>query len=307
MQGGASLKRIAFVTWRGLADLSEDDRAAIAPLRDRGIVVEPTVWSDANVDWTQYVAVVLRSTWDYSDHHDEFLAWLDRMESARIPLWNPVELVRWNLRKTYLRELSHCGVRIPDTVWLGETWPEDMASMLREKGWRRAVAKPLIAHSAKGVFLAREDGGIVHPDGSAPKGSLPNAKDYFIQEFLPEIETTGEWSLVFFRGSLSHAVLKKPARRDFRVQEEHGGSQSRADPPPELLDQAAGLLQFIPKPWLYARVDGVVRDGLLLVLEVELIEPTLFLAYSSQAVERFAQAILDVIGRAKWTEANVAQ
>ncbi|MFO0945565.1 MAG: hypothetical protein U1D30_06425 [Planctomycetota bacterium] len=288
------MKKIAFVTYAGLKRLSEDDRLAIPALQARGVEVEATVWNDPLVEWSRYAAIVLRSTWDYSDHFEEFSNWLDCMEAARVPLWNPVGVVRSNLRKDYLKDLSAGGIAIPETVWLGDRWPSDLTATLWHLGWKQAVAKPRIGHSAKGVFLVREDGSLRTPDGRAMTGPLPPAKDYFLQEYLAEIGSSGEWSLVFLEGEFSHAVLKRPHVRDFRVQEEHGGSQEAAVPPQWLLDQAC-VVDLIPNPWLYARVDGVIRDGQFMVMELELVEPALFFKYDAGAPMRFADAVLQRI------------
>jgi glutathione synthase/RimK-type ligase-like ATP-grasp enzyme len=116
--------------------------------------------------------------------------------------------------------------------------------------------------------------------------------DALVQAFAPEIERSGEWSFVFFGGAFSHAVLKRPAPGDFRVQTELGGSAVPLDPPPALLDQAATVMGKVQGRWLYARVDGIERDGRLVVLELEMIEPFLFLGQDPQAPARFADAIL---------------
>jgi len=112
-----------------------------------------------------------------------------------------------------------------------------------------------------------------------------------VQPFIRQIVSQGEWSLVFLDGGYSHAVLKKPADGDYRVQQQHGGSLTPATPPPELIAQAAKALAAVPSPWLYARVDGCVLDAEFTLMELELIEPELFFRSQKGAAERLAKAI----------------
>ena len=116
--------------------------------------------------------------------------------------------------------------------------------------------------------------------------------DCLVQPFVPEVQDPGEWSLIFLDGVFSHAVVKRPAAGDFRVQEEFGGTRHPADAPPELVAQAERVLALAGERTLYARVDGVVRGGLFQLLELELVEPSLFLDVVPAAAERFADAVV---------------
>jgi hypothetical protein len=119
-----------------------------------------------------------------------------------------------------------------------------------------------------------------------------SAGDVLVQELAPEVTDDGEWSLVFFGGVWSHAVLKRPAPGDFRVQEELGGTPRPERPHPTLVEQAARIVASLPVPPAYARVDGILRDGSFLLMELELIEPALYLGTSDVAADRFAEAVL---------------
>jgi hypothetical protein len=120
--------------------------------------------------------------------------------------------------------------------------------------------------------------------------------DVLVQRFLPEVQGEGEWSFVFFAGEFSHAVLKRPALGDFRVQEELGGSVVAAGPAPSLVRDAERFASHVPGPWAYARIDGVVADGKLTLMEIELIEPQLFLSRHPMAAVRMADAVLSADG-----------
>lgn len=287
-------RSIAFATYDGAPALTPDDRLAAAALAGRGIGVEPAVWSDPAVDWQRYDAVVLRSTWDYHRRVQEFRDWLDLLEGNRVPLWNPVPLARWNLDKRYLRDLAGRGVPTVPTLWLEPGSMPDLPAVLDAHGWPEAVLKPVVAATAyRTCRIARH----------APAAQQTQLRDAveevladgpaMLQPLLPQIRAEGEWSLIFFAGEFSHAVLKKPTEGDFRVQEEFGGTSAAATPPPALPVAARSILDRIAGPWLYARVDGVRSEkGGFLLMELEMLEPLLFLSLEASAPARFADAIL---------------
>jgi hypothetical protein len=160
---------------------------------------------------------------------------------------------------------------------------------MRERGWRRAVVKPSV--SAAADLTIRVEQGQPLPD-LAP---LRARGEVLVQPYLTEIEQAGEWSFVFFSGRFSHSLVKRPRAGDFRVQEQFGGLHAAQEPPPWLLQQAERALRAAPGPTLYARVDGCVVGGQFLVMELELLEPSLFLALDPGAPERFAAALAEVL------------
>jgi hypothetical protein len=280
-----SVKRIALVTHAGLPELSADDRLLAAALRRRGAAPVATVW-DTTSDWEDFDLVVLRSCWDYHLRAAEFLGWIERLERCRVRLENRPELVRWNADKTYLRDLEHRGTLVPPTVWIAAGETASVQGVMRSQGWAAAVVKPTIAASAFGVRRVRGDEPEVHVRGPM-----------MVQELLAAVALSGEWSLVFIRGAYSHAVLKKPAAGDFRVQEELGGSTATASPGPRRVAQAAAVVAGLGPAPLYARVDAVDDPRGLVLMELELIEPSLFLA-AGGAADRLAEAILEPGGPA---------
>ena len=284
------MPRVAFVTWSGLPGLSEDDRLAVAELGRRGSTVQSTVWDAPGVVWTDFESVVLRSCWDYHHRPDAFLDWLAKLDGQGVPLWNPPAVVRDNVDKTYLRELEAVGIPVVPTIWLESGADADLEELMEERGWSEVVIKPTVSASAFRTFRA---------DSAKPRQSdleeLLSASGALVQLFLPEIETQGEWSLIFFGGKYSHAVLKRPKAGDFRVQNDFGGSASPERPSPALVEQARAVVATIPQPWLYARVDGVDRGGVFTLMELELIEPSLFLGSDPQAPARFAEAIANLV------------
>ena len=279
---------IAFVTSRALPHLTDDDRLAVAALADLGLRAVPALWDDDGVDWTAYAAVVVRSPWDYFLRAGEFAAWLDRLERLGAPVWNPVPLLRWNMDKRYLRELEAAGVRCVPTRWVEGDDAPPLEDVLRERGWSRAVVKPVISGGAHETWMVERGG--AHDEGRFRRLAAAGA---MVQPFVEEIATEGEWSLVFLGGEYSHALLKRPAPGDFRVQTAHGGRERPARPTPELLDAARATLAAVRHPWLYARVDLCLHAGAPALMELEMLEPSLFLEGDAAAPARFARAIAE--------------
>ena len=280
-------QRVALVTCASLPELTDDDRPLLVELWALGIQAEAAVWDDPSVDWSRYSAAVLRSTWDYYLSAESFAAWLKRIESAGVELWNPPDVVRANWDKTYLRGLEAAGVSVVPTIWVEKGRSPGLDGLLSSRGWSEAVVKPVISAGAfrtRRVKRGEPEGELALVDVLAHSGAM-------IQPYLAEIAAEGEWSFVFLGGEFSHAVLKTPKRGDFRVQEEHGGTTAARTPPDDLLAQARDAARLSPGPWLYARVDGVRRGTELVVVEVELIEPSLYLSFGSGAAKKLAGAI----------------
>lgn len=280
---------VALVTYAELPDLNPDDHPLRAELTARGARVHAVRWDDSGVDWRRFDLVVLRSCWDYHRRVAEFREWLAAREQAATPLWNPGTVVRWNIDKSYLRDLGDRGVTVPDTIWLEPGPVPDLGALVAERSWDRVVVKPRISASAHDTWITDRDRAAHDQERLA---QLVSQRGALVQEFVPEVTGTGELSLVYLGGRFSHAVCKRTGPDDFRVQHQYGGSAEPVAPSAVALHGAAQALAAIPGPWLYARVDGVERNGRLMVMELEVIEPELFLTWSREAVQRLAEAIL---------------
>jgi glutathione synthase/RimK-type ligase-like ATP-grasp enzyme len=198
-------------------------------------------------------------------------------------------MMAWNTDKTYLRALQARNVPVPETVWLARGEPGNLAATLNARPWARAVVKPTVSATAWRTFVTQPE--TAHSDQAALDEVLIDT-GALIQQFVDEIETDGEWSLVFFDGTFSHAVIKRPLAGDFRVQEEFGGRAEPRTPPAPVVEAAAHALRQVPGEPLYARVDGVIASGAFTLMEMELIEPSLFLASDPGAVDRLVSALL---------------
>jgi glutathione synthase/RimK-type ligase-like ATP-grasp enzyme len=263
--------RIALANSADHADLHPDDLPLAAALRTAGLDPVAEVWTDPSVDWSAYDAVLLRSVWDYHTRYLEFTEWLAQLDKAGVPVFNHSDLVRWNGDKRYLLELRERGVAIvPSQVAAGACLREVVAGL----DGQEIVIKPTV--SATAYNTVRGFAGSEELSGKIDE--LPDDV-YLVQPFLPEIQTEGEWSLMYFDGEFSHAVLKRPADGDYRVQDDFGGTAAAADPAPAVRAAADAVMAEVVSrnPPVYARVDGVVAAGRFLLMELELIEPYLFL------------------------------
>jgi len=278
---------LALGTWEQLPELSPSDRLLAAELTRLGAIVRPAIWSDAAVAWETFDAVVLRSTWDYHRRPDEFGAWLDRLDALRVTVFNDPSIVRWNMDKHYLQRMEPLGVATLPTVWLEPGAAPDVASLLRDRGWERAVVKPAISASGWHTRVVTPDDAAIDLD---PCGML-------VQPFAEEIVREGEWSFVFVEGALQLSVLKTAHESDFRVQSNYGGSSTPLPAPATLAEQATEALRRAAPDTLYARVDGIDRDGTFVLMELELIEPELFFTYEPAAATALAKAVMARVDR----------
>jgi len=283
---------VAFATYHQEPGISTDDALAADVLKRAGVTVTPAVWDDPVVDWSAFDAVVIRSTWDYHLKAEQFERWLRRLAASATSLWNPPGPVLWNTNKRYLLDLAGRGVNAVPTEYLTAGDRPDLKALLERRGWDEAVIKPAVAVGSHGAW--RTSRATVEADQLRFGGQL-GARDLLVQPFLPEVTSRGEWSLVFLGGEYSHAALKRPAEGDFRVQEHLGGSSAPAEADQALIEQAQLALAAIGQPLLYARVDGVEREGQLLLTELEIIEPSLFLSLAPGAGQRFAEAIVRLL------------
>lgn len=288
------MRRLIFATNAEWADLTPDDQIGAAALRARGVDVRPGVWDDPNVDWTGCDAVVFRSPWEYHQRIDAFRAWLDRLDQAGVRTINPMPTLRWNLHKFYLRELEHAGVRLIPTAFVERGSGQSLGEILAERGWREAVVKPAISAGACETWRVTAP---PTPENEARFRRAVRSRDTLVQQFATSLLTDGEWSLLFFGGRFSHAVVKRPAAGDFRVQWYYGGTFEGVSPSADVLAQAERLLAAARVEHTYARVDGVVIDGRFALMELELLEPALWLGCDAGAAARFAEAVLAALDR----------
>ncbi|HEY7800479.1 MAG TPA: hypothetical protein VIA80_17055 [Hyphomonadaceae bacterium] len=234
-----------------------------------GLTIEPVRWVWPGVDWKRFGAVMVNCAWDYQDRHEDFLATLDRIAGLGVPVFNSPEVVRWNIRKTYLRDFEARGVPIIPTIWPEHPVADDIRRAFAEFGTQDVILKRQVGGGARAQ--------VRYTPANTPANGPIMDRPGMIQPFIPSIASEGEYSFLFVDGEFSHALVKRAKQGDYRIQEAYGGSSQRIDPTREDERQARTVLEALDEPQLYARVDMVRgADGRLLLMELEVIEPYLY-------------------------------
>lgn len=295
--------RIALASSRSLSVHERDDVPFHAALRERGVHVEQPIWDDDAVDWSDFDAVLIRTTWDYPDKHPQFLAWIERV-AACTRLFNPAPLVVWNTHKQYLRELEQHGVPLADTAWFAAGQQHDLAAEVQARGITRGFLKPLVGANARNTLRFDVADPAQLAAAQAQLARLTQSMDMMLQPYLASVEREGELSAIYFDGVLSHAVRKVPVAGDYRVQDDWGARDEPITLEPEALAVCEQTLTAtaacvrqrgwdLALPLLYARVD-LLRDdaGRFVLNELEVIEPSLFFRHGPDAAQTLARALL---------------
>lgn len=275
--------RFAFITSDRFRDLYEDDRLAADELARRGHHVTPVVWTESPA-LDEFDVVVMRSPWDWFHHRERFRAFLESLRHTRARVVNDAETMLAFADKTYLPRLAAQGIDVVPTVQLTQAELARVPALLAERDWTRAVLKPAFTANAVGArrFSAHEAATVV--------AQLEDASPWLLQPFVPSI-AEGELSFVFFGGVFSHAVRKRPPSGEWRVQHEYGGVSEPATVIAKDIDEATALLAASAPGTRYARVDAVEWYGRLHLMELEVVEPELFLRHRAEAPRAFVDAL----------------
>lgn len=294
LRGGLStLPDVVLATCSVLPGLDPDERSLIPALQACGLVAEPRVWDDPSVLWADVPLVVVRSTWDYADRRDAFLAWC-----AAVPrVLNSAPVINWNTDKAYLRTLAAAGIPIVPTMWIG-TGSQAGRFVLPEGD---LVVKPSVSSGAQNTSRYR---GVDHDAARKHVERLLNeGREVMVQPYVNSVDVEGETCLVYVDGTFSHAIRKGPLLRSPGIATDQLWAIEDITPQaPDEDERSVAEAVLDALPWareelLYARVD-VVRggDGAPMLLELELAEPSLFLGLGSGAAARLAEAIARRIG-----------
>lgn len=281
-------KKCAFLTMPDPGDFVTDYDVSYAAMAALGWDVTTVPWRNNGVDWNRFDAVYICTPWDYPQHLAEFIALLETIEESTALLVNPLSLVHWSLQKTYLRDLEQRGVPIVPSLWFEAFDAADVTECFDAFSTTKVVIKPQIGTNATDASLLQS------PLSAAQLSRLAETfcdRPFFVQPFVESIRTEGEYSLFYFGGDYSHATVKIPKAGDFRVQEEHGAEVLSIEPEDELLLAGTRVLSAVEPQPVYVRID-LVRgdDAIFRVMELEMIEPSLYLRMDDGAAGRFAAA-----------------
>jgi len=257
--------------------------AALRPAFEaKGAVIHDIAWDDPTADWPSFSGVIIGTAWDYWDRQEEFLQMLEKIEK-QTRLFNSSRLVRWNSHKSYLKDLEEKGAKTLPTLWIDKATPEAAEAAFDHFKTDDLVFKRQVGAGADGQHRVKRGGPVpvmAHP--------------MMVQAFVPSIKTEGEFSFIIINGQFSHALIKRAAADDYRIQSLYGGREEMIEPSKEDLATALAVFQLLDEIPLYARVD-MVRDtgGDLMLMEIELIEPFLYPEQGPELGPRLAAAIFE--------------
>lgn len=273
-----------------LANILREDALLGEALTGLGLSFTRVAWNDDSVDWSRFRIAVIRSTWDYHENLVEFQDWLERVDTLTT-LCNPLQFVRWNMDKHYLADLSENGIPIVPSKFLEKGQPVSLPEIVEETGWKQAIFKPCVSAAARETYRVDESN---IADRQAVLSSLLERESLIFQPFMQNVVSKGEDTLMVFGDTFTHAVRKTPKQGDFRVQDDHGGSVRSIEPEPEQVELALRAMKSRGFKLAYGRVD-MVRDDedRWRVMELEAIEPELWLRFCPEAARPFAAAIAE--------------
>jgi len=281
---------------------SPDDKVLIKIINAwPNIKVELIIWDQYPIEkLNNFEALVIRSTWDYHLKPIAFMEWLKKAEKMTT-IYNSPDIIRWNCKKTYLSELEQNGVPIIPTLFVENIFDNaeinTIIPIIESKNYTEIVIKPSVSASAYNTEKLETKNLRVEIAKLRTKLQTTNIVDkiahsFMIQPFIPSVTTIGEFSHIIINNKFSFAIMKKTATGDFRVQ---NGNRELMIPTPEQVEFSEKVMKGLGKNVLYARVDFLEHEGKFLLMELELIEPYLYLTYSQKGIEEFAKAIYQLI------------
>jgi glutathione synthase/RimK-type ligase-like ATP-grasp enzyme len=266
----------------------DEDKLLSSILKELEISHEIVAWSDPEADWSKFTSLLIKSTWDYFDFYPEFLNWIQKIKKLGMPVLNDLDTILWNSSKTYLLEIEEKGFPVIAGLILKKGEVIDAVQIRQKIKTDTWVVKPLVSGGAKNTLKIQSSDWENYADQVR---DLVKEEDFLVQPFIQEVQSVGEYSLIFFNQKFSHAVLKTPAKADFRVQHYFGGTIQTIDPSTEMLKSCRDLVDEFASGSLYGRVDGVEIGGVFHLMELELIEPYLFLGLADQAIPNYKEAL----------------
>ncbi|MBK7379282.1 MAG: hypothetical protein IPJ03_09775 [Ignavibacteriales bacterium] len=284
-------RKVALLSMDNLQRFKCYDKLLIAPMKKNGWLASEISWRDKSVNWNSFDAVIVRSTWDYQSAPGKFVNVLTKINDSSAHLENDLETMKWNMNKYYLHDLTDKNILTVETIWEREFILEKIINYFSLLNTNEIVIKPNISASAENTFRIKSDEIIKK---LKKLETIFSNREFMIQPFMSNIISEGEYSLFYFNGQYSHAILKTPKPKDFRVQEEHGGKIVSVNPEPSLKNETENILSKLSSTPLYARVDFVrTSSDDFALMELELIEPSLYFNLDEKSAERFVNAFIE--------------
>ena len=287
--------QIALLTCQKLPNLLETENQLIPKLAKHNIVAKAVIWDDKCVIWQNFDVLIFRNTWDYYEKQTEFDIWLNKIQKLGIKTLNSIEIINKNKHKFYLQELQKQGFKILPTIFVEKTDDLDISKIIPNH-WKKTVIKP--AYSAGSYQTELFNIAEIEIINQKYK-DIASEKELLLQKFMPEIQTQGETSFIFFNKRFSHAVNKKPVDGEFRIQVQFGGKYQLVTPSEILIQKAQEIVNTFSEDLLYARVDGIIIENELHLMEIECLEPDLYFNLAEGSMDKFVNSILELIKNPK--------
>ena len=281
-------KRCAYLTMDSTDGWTIDADLGFGSMQELGWEVEAIPWRSATSNWNDYQAVYVGVPWDYPRDPEKFLSLLESIDRSDAVLVNDLALIHWSLPKTYLRDLEARGADVVPSWWMDKVHLDTVADAFNHWHTERIVVKPVVSTNATDTYLLTR---AELMDKATELTTVFVNRPHVVQPFIDSIVEEGEYSMFYFNNDFSHAIRKTPKRGDFRVQEEYGAEIVAVQPQASLLEAADRVMALVSPVPAYARADFVrARDGRFLVMELELVEPSMYLRMDDDAPRRFAEA-----------------
>jgi len=285
------LKKCAFLTIKDLSSFESYDHLLIGPMKENGWDVSFIPWDKHNQNWNNFDLVIVRSTWNYQNHLDEFLNVLRAIDQSKPLLLNPLPLIEWNINKTYLEDLKKNGIPIIPSLFYENFEIDKVWDSFHTFDSEKIIIKPVVGANADRIMLLNKSDTIEKLKKT--RDTYKN-RPFILQPFINSIKTGGEVSLIFFDNEFSHALSKVPKIGDFRVQEEHGGTLKLLNNlDGKIINLCEKVLRTLPYYCFYARIDLVINKGHPVLMEIEVIEPSLYFNLKPQSSDLFAKKVSD--------------
>ena len=283
--------KVAFLSTDNLENFFTYDKLLFEPMKKIGWLAEEISWKNEEVNWNDYSSVIVRSTWDYQNDFEKFLNVLEKINNSSAHLENNLDLMRWNMNKNYLYDLENNGIKIVETIWEKSFNPNTAFQYFDKLKSDEIIIKPNISANADNTFRLTGEK-LIEKLHDLEK--IFADREFMVQPFMQNIVDEGEYSLFFFNGEFSHCVLKRPKEKDFRVQEEHGGKFKSVVPSEQQKTIGKNIIDKLAVLPLYGRTDLVrTADNDFALMELELIEPSLYFNMDSESPTRFTKAFAE--------------
>ncbi len=283
--------KIAILTCQNIPNLNESDQLLIPSLKKNNIDAKAVIWNDPYINWYDFDVLIFRNTWDYYEKQIEFDLWLEKIEKLGIKTLNSISIINQNKHKFYLQDFEKQGIKILPTIFINKTENLNLSSIIPNH-WKKAVIKPAYSGGSYQTELFNiEDINQINQQYI----SIASEKELLLQEFMPEIKTLGETSFIFFNKKFSHAVNKQAVNGDFRIQQQFGGIYTLIEVNLEIINKVQKIVNTFSENLLYCRVDGIIIDNELHLMEVECLEPDLYFNLAEGSIEKFIESIIELI------------